>query len=231
MPAILSNAKDFLLNSDFPQDKVVLLKSGSMSVGASSTVTVDIPHGLPFRPLVGGNWSTSSTFSLSLDYGTGTFPSPSPGSLFAHTSSLTADATNVSVTSQNTTGSTTTFYYRIFGLEPSTSSAELGGTASSGDELTLSSDYNLVKLYLNAYVDQAATGGSPVTQVIPHNLGYRPQVLAWKELSGIIYPLTEATPSASGYQTSVKVTTASISIIIQAFAPAQRIHYRVYLDD
>jgi hypothetical protein len=233
MPADVQRAKNFLLTTDYPLDKVVYLNSGSATVPfPTAGFLVTIPHHLPFTPLVSGNWALTSNFSVSYEYGSGTFPSNNAGAqLFNIKMDIYADATNVYVSPVNVSGSPAVIYYRIFGLEPSDSQADLPFTASAGDSFVLNTDFNYTKLY----VEEVITSPSkPSTQTILTNLNYRPQVMPWLSNSlGNRLPVDYTQISAGGTPVDygVVITVNTVDYQLDALSTVTRIDTRIYIDE
>ena len=113
MPAIQANAKSFLINSDYPLDKVVYINQGSVNIGGG--IDRIIAHGLPFTPLISFVWSFTADFAITYQFNNGSFPSGNPGYYFSLQLSIQANATNITL-SGNGTITSTTVYYRIFGF-------------------------------------------------------------------------------------------------------------------
>lgn len=229
MPAILANARKFLANSDYPFDKVVYLKTGSYTVPNNTMgETVTIPHGLPFTPLIGGNWSLMSSFTVAYEYSSGPFPSSALGYLFDTITNVYADATNIYVSADNLNASAKTIYYRIFGFQPSTDESDVPGIASQGDSFLFNSGYNYTKLYLSGYVDTPATSGSSVNVAVLHDLGYIPQISAWVSNSTYVAPVGSSHTFAS--TTLASANSSYLNFTVKPFTSAQRAYYRIYLD-
>lgn len=227
MPAVDSNASNFLYTTDYPLDKIIYMKTGSFIVGAMDTVDHSIAHGLPFTPLLDGTWSTDPSFSLSYDMDTGV-PTTAPEFIFDVVASTFASSTDSIVSAQNGTGSSVTVYYRIFGLEPSNSNLDVSFTSSVADNLVFNTDLNYTKLYKADIVT--------TTSVIDHGLGHRPQVNMWAEDptgSGSIRKINQndSTTTSVGYFSTV-VSTINVTITFSPFAPVgTKAHYRIYLDN
>lgn len=162
---------DFLLNTDFPLNKVVYLNSGSFPVADGASVEINVPHGLTYRPLLIGTWSLTSDFSISYEQGTSGFTDLSIPQL-----TIQSTPTTIRFIPLNFTGSTVTFYWRVFGFMPSDVSTDSNYTASVADTFTLSSDYNYTKLWQEGFLVWSNSN-----QVINHNFGYRPQIEVWYE--------------------------------------------------
>lgn len=175
--ADITKAKNFLLTTDFPLDKIIYLAEGSFALGAfpSLAVTTNVPHGLPFIPLMNMIWSTDPNFSVSYTAGSGPPTTDILVSNLGATSSIYSDITNVVITAQNFLLTPITFYYRLYAFEPSDSSADLSPTANSADNFVLNTDYNYTKLYIDSKLTLS------LSTTITTALGYIPQVEAWAE--------------------------------------------------
>ena len=234
------NPRNFLLSTDYAMDKVVYITSGTFSAQTDGTYHT-IAHGLDFTPLVSGSWSTSSDFSVNYDYGTGTIPSSNTTIPFNLALYVFADATNIYIVPSNITGSEQTVYFRVFGLEPSDSNADVPHTSSSGSTFIFNTDNNYTKLYQ----EDALTGvTSSYTKTIVHDLGVVPQVSTWVTSSSVLvgasfvfledvtYPLY-ATSIVSGAPEDVSavVTTTSVTFTTGASSLVERIDYRIYVDE
>ena len=236
MASDVSRAKNFLITTDYPLDLVVLLESGSATINfptAGQLVTIPLPPEIQgkFTPLVSGNWSLTSDFSVSYEFGSGTFPSNNVGvSNFNISMDIYADATNAYIDPTNVSGSSQTIYYRVFGLEPSDSSADIPFTASAGDDFVLNTDYNYTKLYQAGAIVSPAL---PSTTSVTNNLGYRPQIMPWiTNAIGERRPIDVTTilgGSVGDY--GAIVTTTSVNFVLDAFSTVRRVDYRVYLDE
>lgn len=234
MPADVQRAKNFRITTDYPLDHVIYLNSGSATINfPTAGQLVTIPHNLPFTPLVSGNWSLTSDFSVSYEYGSGTFPSNNAAAqIFNIKMDIYADATNVYISPVNVSGSPQVIYYRVFGLEPSDSQADIPFTASSGDPFVLNSDYNYTKLYQEGVSNSPPI---PSTQTVSHNLGYRPQVMPW-----VTNSLNQRRPIDS---TSISVitgqpqdvgaivTTTALDFELDSLSNVTRIDERIYIDE
>ena len=218
MPAIVANASNFLLNSDFPVDKIVIIKTGTMSINNTDTT---IAHGLAFTPLVGGCWSYTSDFAVSYPFGTGEFPSGNPTYPFAHMISANVDATNITLHGLDVPGTAPTAYYRLYGLETSDSTATISPVVGLGDSFVLNTDYNYMKLY----VEGTSVPGASTPITVTHNLGYKPRVDAWITYTGISQPLDFADTTGS-----LEVTNTQIIFTNNFGVSISRFDYRIYLD-
>ncbi|SIC60119.1 hypothetical protein [Mycobacteroides abscessus] len=232
MPPDVTQASKFLFHSDFPTDKLVVLGTLDFTVTAFTNGTVNVPHGFPFIPLPWGSWATDANFTTIYGLNSGPISSTFLFSPFDALLRIHADATNLIFEAENYTGSTIHFYVRCFAFEPTTADADVDGTSPVGDGFQFNTDYNYTKLYLADYIDEAAGSGPPTTRNIPHVFGRDTQLLAWKESSGVVIPLTYH--DAGDFQAedvSVSIDASNIAIAFSGFQPALRVHYRSYIDE
>lgn len=222
----MTDARNFLLNSDYPLDKIVYMTSGSASTTFYS-VDVTITHGLGFIPLPYIQWSFTSDFAVcyeSLERTSDLYP-PS----FPYYTHIRANSTNIvfEFTKSDITGPQLTFYYRLICFSPHDVVADVSNIANLADNFILNTDYNYTKLYLN---DTITTTTEP--QSVAHNLGYIPQVMCWVETAGSVSPLPYSfikanannNLPANGYG-SLNITTSNM-----VFNKLGKYHYRLYLD-
>lgn len=206
--------RNFLLNTDYPLDKVVYLLSGSYTqAGGGGTGTqVQIAHNLPFRPLVTGSWSTSSDFSVTHEMFMPIYNDI--GNTYVQ---VYSNDTNITISGFKNSSGNQTIYYRIYGLAPNDSTGDAPSTASNADNFVLNTDYNYCKLYYNDTIPASAA------TTITHNFGYRPQIMAWaKDMTaygtGVI--------NTDDPTTYITVTTSTVV----THAAAKDIHLRIYAD-
>lgn len=227
--ADVTKAKNFLLDTDYPLDKIIYLQTGSINIPASTPISTSFPHNLPFTPLSDLVYSLTPDFSTS--YMSGSGPAPQDPSLFQ----LGVDVVLSSTGTYNTIAITNYFtnpitvYFRLYSFEPSNSSADLKPTANSGDPFILNTDYNYTKLYIdNRVVLPSST--------IVHNLGYIPQTEAWIELTNQIlspqsqFNLLDTTASQVIGSQGIVATVNTVQLI-GTITNAQAFDARVYLDE
>ena len=220
--------RNFLMNTDYPIDKIIYLTSGSVTVNFSREVT--IAHNLGFAPLIFGIWSLNSDFSTSQEFDMMSSDLYSPN--YKYVSRIEADATNIYASFQNSEFTNVTFYYKIFAFEPTDVAETIKPTSS--DTLTtnmlLDTDLNYLKLH-----DSGIKVVSSAPSTVTHNLGYLPTVMLWQEGGGAhansIYPINQPTiyvhPNYSAYYPlTPSVTTTTIN-----FPRTGTYHYRIYKDD
>lgn len=220
--------KKFLINTDYPLDKVVYMKSGSFSISGVGDTTTNISHGLSFIPLVCGQWSFNSNFSTCYEFYSGTIPSQNPALLFDVTVEIIATSSQITLTTRKSSSGSATVYYRIFAFQPSDSNVSISNLASSSNDLVLSSDYNYLKLSTSNYF----TMGTDTSKTITHSLGYRPRVLAWAYWNtlGYMFPITLWSDS-SGTIVGLRVTTSSLVFTNPNGYSIGKVYYRIYLDE
>lgn len=172
--------RKFRYNSDYPMPFMVLFDTYDFSVSAYDYSTQTIAHGLPFTPLLVGQWSTNSNFNPSYDLAI-EYPSFSGGqppiAIVAG-----ADSTNIYLYMTNNTNSTQTFYFRLSAFVP----PNYAGLATAIDDNTpykFNTDFNYMKIYMAG--SQNVPGRSDV--VVNHNLGYIPQTRLWRESTSYIF--------------------------------------------
>jgi len=217
----MADPRNFLLNTDYPVDKVVYINQGSVSMAGG--VDRDIAHGLPFIPLVSFVWSFTPDFSVTYQYNMGPFPSGNPGYFFSLQVSISANATNIRLSGNGVLGATT-IYYRIFAFVPDDFVGDIPSTTTLADNFVLLTDLNYTKLLTSSSVVLAPGQVFP----IGHGLGYFPQVLAWVRPNNgpTIYPLEAQSP----YNVNSEITTSSLILNNQDFQP-QTVYYRIYTDE
>lgn len=239
MPASISTAKNFLLDTDYPLDMVVYLITGSITLSATSSGVAQIPHGLDFAPLCSGSWSLTSDFSVQYEYDSGTFPSNNIGvSLFDQTLSLStslfgnsggADTTNINILWINNNAASMTAYYRIYALGPPDQAVMAPYTASSGDNFILNTDYNYTKLYINSTQSLSASN----TYTTPLGLLYVPQLGLWtrRTSDGKVCPYDTQNVQSSFFDFAVSVSGSSLVLQTDSPTTINKSYTRIYLDD
>ena len=163
---------DFLLNTDYEMDKIVLFKQGDF------TGSTTIQHNLKFTPLIFGVWSTDENFEKVNSIGVRENDPEIPG-LYTPILSVTGTALNnntITLTSHGENSGTTKIYYRVYAFEPCDSKQSAPQTAKLAGSLIFNTDYNYRKLLKEGEFTQE-------TAEFEHNLGYIPQVMAWTKYS------------------------------------------------
>lgn len=219
------DSRDFLLTTDFPLDKVVYMDSGSVAVPTGGITTIDVPHSLPFRPMVIGTWSLDANFSTSIDEGLPQYADFSvPYLAMSSTSEL------LRLSPYNITGSTVTFYWRAYGFMPPNVNEVAAFTSAEADDFVMNTDYNYSKLLDTGIVNLSSGSVS-----VPHNLGYRPQVEVWGESavdSSILLKHTFGASSTSNLTNRIRVSETSLDFIKGTAPTLQTVYYyRIYADE
>lgn len=228
MTSLVANVPDFLLNTDYPLDKVVFLNSGSITFAVSGTDYI-FAHGLPFTPLIKVTWSTSADFSTT--YGVGDGPvSTDPNFPFLPQLTLAyADSTNVTLSFGNP-GSVATAYIRVYAMMPTDVEQEVDFTANAADSFVLNTDYNYTKLYMSGVTSSSSTPGS--SEFVTHNLNYYPQVEVWFTKGSSTYA-TSFVQMLDGVQIyeSFEISTTDLTMRRDpSLATTEYFHYRIYAD-
>lgn len=213
----MADARRFIYSSDYPMQYAVYYYEGTMTGGSTKTVA----HGLPFTPLLIGEWSTSSDFSSANTYLGGGYSTEfsDPGVY------LTSNATNCNYSTINASG-TGTIYLRTWGFMPPDTNADVADLADfSGFDFD--SDYSYQKLYI------AGKGASNAT--INHNLGYKPRVRIWNRAtsSGTVsigtFPSIDKT--SGGLDTALQITENTIILPKSYPASPREFYYFIFEDE
>lgn len=210
------NPDDFLLNTDFEMDQIILAKTGDF-IG-----TVEIPHSLQYAPLPFGIWSTDENFSTVNSIGVS-----DPGSYPGYTKRLGVDCVSFSdkilLKASGDGSNTTKIYYRLFAFEPDNIRKTAPHTANFANQFILNTDYNYRKILATGVFTQSG-------QEYEHNLGYIPQIMAWGDYTEFgsghgIEPILYA----SNY-TNAKITVTPTKIKVGDLLTNEKTYWRIYHD-
>ena len=207
---------DFILNSDYPTDMIVFIQQGTRTVPAGTFGEfLNIPHGLPFRPLPYIIWSLTPDFAETYLYTT-------PDDLVV--TGISCLGANITVEFYNYRATGVTIYWRLYAFPPSTATLTdfAPATASQGDDYLLNSDNNYLKL-VNAGVI------STTNRVYTHNLGYVPTVLVWLQTTHDPY-VYATTDRISAGTAGIKLSPTTIEFV-GASINDTAVEYRLYGDD
>lgn len=219
----MTDARNFLLNTDYPMDKIIYMTSGSVIVDNNTNDTIElIKHGLPFTPLAYLVWSNTDDFNISfLNTDDVSYPSTT-----YQLYSVYSTSESIFMNRFNTTGSTKTVYYRIFCYAPSTADVDsaIEPTATASRNFIINTDYNYFKLAYSGVLDGVAS--------FNHNLGYVPQALVWQEATnGNIYSVSQASTGTANIQRNgIYITNTTIGYIYPSSSSLKH-HYRIYIDE
>jgi hypothetical protein len=214
------DSRNFLMNTDYPIDKISSYYEGSTTVASLDSETPTIPHGLAYTPLYFVRWSTSPDFVVSYD---------ELGVSTINDLILTAqtDSTNLYLFILNNTGSPVTFYYRVIYFMPTNVDLDAAETQSDLDNFALNTDYNYTKILLEDFVSSA-------TATIDHDLGYYPQVEAWfiRSADGrCVHHVANSVAASSPEGPRARVTTTQVILEDGSLFPASGWHYKIYADE
>lgn len=213
----MSDPRDFLLNTDYELDKIILVETGSF-VGRK-----DISHDLGFAPMPFGVWSTDQDFTTVNTIGvtdSDVHPSYTPRlGVWCR-----ADDNKIRIASDGDGSESTTIYYRLYAFEPPNNNSDVPSTSGLAKTFVLNTDYNYRKLMATGTFTQD-------NQEYAHNLGYLPQVMAWVDYRGWDpdYGI-EPYMSASDF-TNSKITVTSSKIQAGHLLSGAKIYWRIYYDE
>ena len=213
------NPKNFLLNTDYDMDKIIIVKTGS-TIG-----TTEIPHNLGTTFLPFGVWSTDPNFSTVNSIGVNE-ASNEP----SYTPRLGVDCdvfnNRIKILVSGGGADTTTVYYRIYGFAKPGDNISVASTSNLANKFMINTDYNYRKIFATGEFTQS-------DQEYSHNLGYLPQVMAWYDNSeSTILPDFGVTPVMSAsYFSSAGITVTPTKIKVGFVFPEEKVHWRIYYDE
>jgi len=217
----MTDARNFLLNTDYPIDKIAGSLTGSMVIGANDTMSDIIPHsfGCYLLPLL--QWSTTPDFSIS-------YNETSTGYIQGCLMSMYTTTSNLYINGLNSTGSSIALYYRVIYFVPDNADIDVPETQSGLDNFVLNTDYNYPKL-IPSLSGTVPTTVATSTATITHNLGYYPQVEVWyvPTSTSRCYHLSSGDPSYT-YLDAVLTTT---NIKFSYPGADCTWYYRIYVDE
>lgn len=225
------DARNFLFSSDYPMPVLVWQYEDYWNVGAYNTRTVTVPHGLPFKPLLVGYWSTKSNYQPSQDIGTFTWmPYFNPVDGIAISAYVSADANNLILDMQNFDSTQTKFYFRIWAYAPPDYTGEYPNIYDNTN-FQLSTDFNYPKIVKQGKVQLAYKASA----TIDHGLGYIPQCKVWQEKNGKIGPVYALWDyDQSGNRGGPKLTTSSLiirNLDLDGDSKNKTYYYHIYGDE
>ena len=219
----MTDARNFLLDTDYPMDKIIFMASGNQTVNNNTySGTITIPHGLSFRPLAKMQWSNTPDFAITNEHADDQYFTNIFGSQAGQDYSVDSTDTNLLIQLYNTSGANKTFYYRVYCFAPSNISDDVtaSDTISNADKFALSTDYNYMKLFHEGFL-------TPSDMSYTHNLGYVPRVLVWQETGSITNDTTYSTEVSSS-PFGVHITSTQL---ISLDPYTSKLHYRIYIDE
>lgn len=196
--------RNLLFDSKYPMPWIVLKRTHQISVPSAQWSSTKLAHGLPFIPLLVGQWSTNPNFSPSYDLGV-QIPGGYSGGQPETACIVSADATNILFNIDNNATTNRTFYFRLMAFPDPTYSGEII-PVDYNSPFKFNTKYRYQKIFMQ---------GLSTTNTVYHNLGYLPQVRVWTKTNNTASPV-DAT-----------VTTAALS---SATSSVQSFYYHIYLD-
>lgn len=185
----MADPRDFLLNTDYEQDKIIYCQK--LKIDATAPKVTTIEHGLPTVPLILGVWSPTEDFTETHSL-VPIEPADNGAYCWASSTYKTVNVYTMPKQNEDETYQPTTFYIYLFGLEPSDNyysgnEAERGApsivhqkiaaTKGFAKQFILNTDYNYMKLLTSrpefVFDDQTGIG------TYHHGLGYIPFLLTW----------------------------------------------------
>lgn len=173
------DARKFLLTSDYPIPILVWKGETSLTVPVGQYFNAahkSIAHGLPFTPWLIGQWSTNSNFQPAYDLANDMpiFTGTQPDLMIL----AGADSTHIRLSAMHTASSSKTFYFRFFAFLPPDYTGDYNNPLGDTTNFTLNSEFNYPKLFSSGTI----TVPDESTKTVAHNLGYVPQVRAWRQI-------------------------------------------------
>lgn len=163
---------NLLVNTHYPQPWIIWKRAYSITVDANGYVADQaLAHGLPFTPLLIGQWSPNTNFNPSYDLSVN-IPGGSTGGQPETFCQASADSANIYFTILNNAGRRT-FYFRLMAFAPPNYTGNVTPVDYSSP-FRFNSHYRYQQLYM-----QGQSSG-----VVAHNLGYLPQAKVWTNSGG-----------------------------------------------
>lgn len=209
----MANLRNFILDSDYPMDNIILVATGDATKNGNYW-TFEAPHGLPYKPLLFGLFSTDN------------------GSTWSNIDYTALNAGGITVANSTTaqaqlwfySGSPTRVMVRLFGFAPSDVSGSINPPVAISD-FHINTDY-LYDSLVEAGVKNLSSSSSFQT-ITTHNLGYLPRVMMWYETQqNTIQRVIGATDMGDGFSNIPKVTDTILQFKLEG--DSLRLHYRLY---
>lgn len=175
-----------LVNTHYKLPWIVWSRAYQLEIASGGYIADQtIPHGLPFIPMLFGQWATSSAFNPSYDLGINV-PGGGTGGQPLYMCQFWADKTNVHITAMNNSTSTKTFSFRLMAFAPPDYTGEVT-PVNYNSPFSFNSHYRYQQILM-----QGQSSGA-----VNHNLGYLPQSKVWAIVQDTVLPamgvLTEMT--------------------------------------
>lgn len=224
----MSDARNFLITSEYPTDKIVWLYEGETTTDEWGAFSIDIPHTLGVDIFCTGIWTIDD---WATQYNTST--AIHSGQIYSRYSLLYSTNLNVHLSgfctdSEGMAIESTTLKYKLWGFvnEASTQNLFVGETASASSNLFVK-DSRLAypKLFMEGFAD--ATDG---TKTIYHNLGFAPFVELWQYLDDKWYQVDYIDFQSEGATWTIKNDASTLSFNGEGYT-SYKYYYRVYADE
>lgn len=171
---MFQDPRKFKFSSDYPLPYFTYQLNRTI-VATSSSSTVQIPHNLPFIPMLIGYWGRNSDLSDSSDIGAAVYVDNGQIGGTIIKLNARADNNNIYLDVNNGPGSPVTIYVKLYAYVP----PDYDGNATAVTDSTnflFSTDYNYLEL---AKVGTTTDHDDAVE--IQHGLNYVPQCKLWKK--------------------------------------------------
>lgn len=232
----MADARKFISSTDYPMPFIVYTGTFSWQRGPWADTDTRFAHGLPFTPLLIGQWSTNADFNPAYDLSV-TAPNYS-ATRPEFASDIGADETYIYIYSANNTDNTTfTFYYRLIAFAPPDYQGKSTSINGSSPFL-LNSDFNYLKIVEEGSVTAPAGG----TTNVAHNLGYIPQCRVWQERQMSFYdPSTGQFSSPTvispvyaqdyaGVLLGPRISNSELTLGATSISGDKKFYYHIYAD-
>lgn len=211
----------FIINSDYPMDKLVWLKEGQAKMNQWGEVTIELEHAIPAQIFVRGvwtidNWETTYTFGTQRQ----------ESQYYTILSTLSADDNKVYLYASKEGAGNKDFKYRLWGVmyEQETRNVDVSPTASlSRNKFVINTDYK--------YPSLAIEGISDAGKTVYHHLGAYPFVDIWGKgdnTRGYEILTGDSFGSIYGSGEWAKLTTDAI-IFSANTMPYKKYYFRIYM--
>lgn len=198
----MGRLQNLLVDSSYETPWIIWANESQHTISRGDWGVYEIPHGLPFTPLIFGEWSLDANFSTSYDASDMT-PNYAGAGQPELAFICSADATNLYLDITNNRTTSTTFYVRMMGFAPPEYAGEITPVEYPGN-FRFNSQRRYQKLYMAGRVAGGGTSGSTIT----HNLGYLPQARVWtvattgRVLPAALSTVTTTTLNTGAYDTA-----------------------------
>lgn len=199
-------ANNLRVNTHYKMPWIVWKREYSFNVPHWNYTQTSFNHGLPFTPLLIGQWSDNANFNPAYDLSVDV-PGGASGGQAETTCNVSADATKINIIADNNKDYDCTYYLRLMALAPPDYDGEVTPVDYSS-AFRYNSKYRYQKLFM---------AGRTTTAKVVHNLGYLPQARVW-----LINARNNTVVPAGAELTSSELITAADSNFPY--------YYHIYLD-